>query len=232
MNKLKDKKIIVLGGTGGVGEGLVKSFLSQGADVIVLSRNQQKIDALKEYVSDIQNGKLFCLIASIDKEENILELQDLIKSNFGEIDVVVASLGGWHQGFLLKDYPMDSWLKILNDNLTSHFMAIKIFVPLLNKNGKYIHINGMGSEQHFPKAAPVLMAAAAQRSLILTLAEELKLSGQSAYEMILGFVNTRERAKHIHQLSNLYTPIEIGDYIGEQIIDNNSLITTHYLKSK
>jgi hypothetical protein len=58
--------------------------------VIVLSRSQQKIDDLKAYILDIQNGKLFSFLAFIDKEENILEVQNLIKSNFGEIHTVVV----------------------------------------------------------------------------------------------------------------------------------------------
>jgi NAD(P)-dependent dehydrogenase (short-subunit alcohol dehydrogenase family) len=232
MTQLRDKKIVVLGGTGGVGEGLVKSFLSQGASVIVFSRSQRKLDNLKEYVSDVASGRLFSFAAAIDKEEYISNIQDQIKSNFGEVDAVVASLGGWHQGFFIKDYPMESWFKILNDNLTSHFMAIKIFVPLLSKTGKYIHINGMGSEQHFPTAGPVLMSAAAQRSLILTLAEELKGTGQSAFELILGIVNTRERAKHSRIAGNSYSPIEIGNYIGEKILLQNDQPVIHYLAHK
>ena len=44
--KLKDKVVLVTGGTGGIGTAIVKAFLAEGAKVAFSSTRQEKIDAL------------------------------------------------------------------------------------------------------------------------------------------------------------------------------------------
>ena len=61
MAKLEGKTIVVAGGTGRVGEGLVRSFLLEGARVIVPVRSTAKDQRLRSYVEGIDTGKLVCL---------------------------------------------------------------------------------------------------------------------------------------------------------------------------
>jgi len=54
--KLKDKVVLVTGGTGGIGTAIVKGFLAEGAKVAFSSTRQEKIDALpKLSQSDIDS---------------------------------------------------------------------------------------------------------------------------------------------------------------------------------
>ena len=46
--KLDKAKVVVAGGTGGVGEGIVRAFLKQGAHVVVPSRSESKLEGLRE----------------------------------------------------------------------------------------------------------------------------------------------------------------------------------------
>jgi NAD(P)-dependent dehydrogenase (short-subunit alcohol dehydrogenase family) len=161
---LKNKKAVVLGGTGGVGEGIVKVLLKEGATVIVPTRSEHKIDKLKEYVGDVHTGKLIPYIGSVNTEESSKALAEYLMKEHKQIDIAVASLGGWHQGIPLYNYPVDQWHRILSDNLTSHFLAIKTIVPLLNSvESYYFHINGFSADQPYPMAGPVTMTAAAQK---------------------------------------------------------------------
>jgi NAD(P)-dependent dehydrogenase (short-subunit alcohol dehydrogenase family) len=224
-----EKNIVVLGGTGAVGEGLVKGFMAQGAHVTVLATSIEKIRELKNYVADVATGSLEIAPFRIENEEDVKSVQLWFEHK--KIDVVVAALGGWHQGFSIKDYSFEQWDMVYRNNLTSHFWAIKTFMPLLMDTARYIHINGMGSEQNFPKAGPVLMAAAGQRSLIATLALEEKPRGIHVHEMILGFVNTRKRME-TQIVKNSYTPLEISEYISKELIEKESETLTHYLINK
>lgn len=52
METLQNKIAVVLGGTGGVGEGIVKSLLSAGATVVVPTRTEYKMRKLKSYIGD------------------------------------------------------------------------------------------------------------------------------------------------------------------------------------
>lgn len=230
---MKTRTAVVLGGAGGVGEGIVKTLLKNNFTVIVPTRSAHKIDRLKEYVSDVKSGKLITQMTSVSNESEAEVFKNFLFDEFNQIDLGVASLGGWHQGYPVYSYPTADWTKILNDNLTSHFFAIKTIVPLLNpESGHYVHINGFSADESYPMAGPVAMTAAAQKSLILTLAKELEKTGINVHELILGPMKTRDRLKHGHGQPDWYFPEEIGDYIIQLLQKNVHDQHLHYLLSK
>ena len=233
MAALSNKTAVVLGGTGGVGEGIVKSLLAAGASVVVPTRSEYKIARLREYVGSELAANLIIRQGSVNNEESARELGEFLHKNYKSIDITVASLGGWHQGYPLYSYPLHDWERILRDNLTSHFLAIKTLVPMLNpQSGYYFHINGFSAEEAYPMAGPVAMTAAAQKSLIQTLAKEVNRTGIKVYELILGPMKTRDRIKHGHGQEDWYFPEEIGDYIRGQILMNHQDEVVHYLLHK
>lgn len=217
---LLNKVAVVAGGAGGVGEGIVRSLLENGATVVVPVRTQAKIVRLTDFVADVERGQLITLETNIGTEAGAREVSDFLIEKFrGGIDYVVASLGGWWQGLPLTAVDMSTWNRVLMNNLTSHFLAIRTLVPLLIPNrGMYIHINGFSAEQAYPNGAPVAMSAAAQKSLVLSLAEEVKPQGIRVYELILGPIQTRDRIKHqqgrkVDGMPDWLYPEDIGDYI-------------------
>lgn len=232
MNQLQEKQILVAGGTGSVGEGLVLSFMRAGATVIVPIRNTEKAAELQNYVAGMDAGSLIFVEGALDTEENALKLRDDVHRVAPNLDLAVASIGGWWQGLPLTSIRMDTWNSIIANNLTSHFLAVRAFVPLLNpKSGIYVHINGFSAEQPYPMAAPVAMMAAAQKMMALTLAQELKPTNLKVYELILGPIKTRQRLQHSKVRDNWYFPEEIGDYI-IQILQNPPKEVVHRLLEK
>jgi NAD(P)-dependent dehydrogenase (short-subunit alcohol dehydrogenase family) len=230
---METKIAVVVGGTGGVGEGIVKSLLKKEFTVVVPTRSEHKIQSLKEYTSDIETGKLIPIVGSVNNIESAEKLRKYLSGEFKSIDLVVASLGGWHQGYPITSYPLEDWNKILDNNLTSHFLAIKTLVPLLNpQKGFYFHINGFSAEGGYPMAGPVAMTAAAQKSLIQTLGKELAKTGIQVHELILGPMKTRDRLKHGHGQDDWYYPEEIGNYIINIVSKERQEKEVHYLLSK
>ncbi len=232
MNELQGKFILVAGGTGSVGEGLVLSFMRAGATVIVPIRNTEKAVESQNYVQGIGSGELLFVEGTLDTEENALKLRDDVHRIAPNLDLAVASIGGWWQGLPLTSLRMDTWNSIVANNLTSHFLAVRAFVPLLHpKTGIYVHINGFSAEQPYPMAAAVAMMAAAQKMMVLTLSEELKPTNLKVFELILGPIKTRQRLQHSKGKDNWYFPEEIGDYI-IKILQNPPKEVVHRLLEK
>lgn len=229
---MKDLTALVLGGTGDVGEGIVRSFLKHGATVIVPSRSQVKLDALRDYVGDIQAGTLKTVTGLFDTPAEAEALRDRIGQLASRVDIVVAALGGWSQGFALTDLGFDQWEQIVRNNLTTHFLAMKTFVPLLAAaSGTYVHINGQSAEGPHPGAGPVAAMSAAQRSLALTLAEELRPSEVRVHELLLPPVNTRRRISRHHDRPEWPTAEEVGDYV-VALIERNDQTVVHWIEPK
>ena len=229
---LSNKIALVAGGAGGVGEGIVRALLKANAVVVVPSRSETKLTRLRTYVADVSTGKLVTVAENISTEEGADAVRDLVRKSYGALDLVVASLGGWWQGQSLTELDLKTWNTLLTNNLTSHFLAINRFVPLLlPETGVYVHVNGFSAEQAYPKAAPVAMSAAAQKSLVASLAAELEPTGIRVYELILGPIKARDRLRHGWGKPDWYAPEEIGDYLVRLVTGTDETLV-HRLLSK
>lgn len=51
--ELDSRRVVIIGGTGGVGEGIVRAWLTDGAEVIVPSRTEERATQLQQLVGDI-----------------------------------------------------------------------------------------------------------------------------------------------------------------------------------
>ena len=80
--KLKDKVVLVTGGTGGIGTAIVKAFLGEGAKVAFSSTSQAKIDALLPKLG-AADGQVAGFVADMTKEEDIKNFVENAKAHFG-----------------------------------------------------------------------------------------------------------------------------------------------------
>lgn len=206
---IRGKKILVTGGTGGLGEGIVRSLMRQGAHLLVPTRQPEKLDSLREYVADINTGNLEGVTGSLSTPDEAQKLATVVSKKMTP-DVIVASIGGWSQEGNITEISFDSWEKVVRDNLTTHFLAMRHLSPLLRQNGTYIHVNGTSAEIAWPGAGPVAAMAAAQKSLSQTLAKENE-GRFRVRELILPPVNTR--ARQGRGRPEWPTAEEVGDFI-------------------
>lgn len=233
MKDLTGKKIIVLGATGGIGEGITRQLLRNGAIVVALSRTDEKAQRLMNYVSDIEKGEFVPLVTNIDQPENESKIiQDQLADQFGQFDGAIITIGNWGKsGIPLVEITDNMWDQAIKDNLTSHFRTVRTLIPLLKEDGALIHLSGLSADRPYPGAGLIGLTNAAKKSLILTLAAEHSYQGPRIYEIIIGPIRTRERIKLGVARNNWFNPEDIGEYSSELILGNNpaSDENLHYL---
>ncbi len=209
---MNEKKFaLVAGGTGNVGEGIVKTLLEHNYTTIVPGRSKAGLDKLASYCNHHPNLKMH--IANVSQPEPSASFFKMCATDYPPLDIFVASLGGWRQSSSIVDLSWEEWQATLEDNLSSHFLCMKYGYPLLIEDGSFIHINGMGAEAVIPKAGPTVAAAAAQMRLALTLAAEQAGGPKKVYELVLGLVNTRSRNVQLDKDHELVTPEMVANYI-------------------
>jgi len=174
MPELHDKIVLIAGGAGEVGEGLVRAFLAAGATIIVPSRSDKKLDALRERLET--DDRLVPWVGNVSSEADAAALRDWISDSVGPLDAVVAALGSWWQGAPLIEVPLDTWHRLIDMGLTAHFVLAKTFVPVLagRSGASYTLINGAGGLHPVPGSGPISVSAAAQLMLKDVLAAENK----------------------------------------------------------
>ncbi|MCU0425782.1 MAG: SDR family oxidoreductase [Candidatus Kapabacteria bacterium] len=210
--KLQKKIAIVAGGTGNIGEGIVRRYLEEGATVIVPSRTLNHLDSLQGYISDITTGNLVPYQANIGTFGGAQEFVRNVLEDHGKIDICVASIGGWWGGKTLSEMNNEEWREIMTNNLDPHFYLARAVLPSMQeaKSGTYIFMAGPGGVVPVRKSEIVAVAGTAQMKMAEAFASEMRPHGVNVYQLFIADIATRNSKRE--KTASSITPEEIGDY--------------------
>ncbi len=128
--KLKDKVVLVTGGTGGIGSAVVKAFLDEGAKVAFSSTKQEKIDKLLPELN-AKEDRVKGFVADFTKEEEIKAFVENAKAHFGTIDIVVPNAGYEGKAHPVQDMTLDLFEDTYMLNVFSVMLTMKYAAPTL-----------------------------------------------------------------------------------------------------
>ena len=129
MINFSNKKIIITGATGGIGNELVKKFVSLKGEVLATGTNQEKLGKLKKDFPSIETIKF-----DISKHSEIESFIEQASSKLNGLDILVNNAGITLDNLSLR-MKSDEWQKVIEINLTSTFFASKYALKkMLKKN--------------------------------------------------------------------------------------------------
>jgi len=140
MMNLENKKIIITGATGGIGNSIVKKLSESGAKILATGTRLEKLEELK---SKFKNTDI--LKFDISKGEEIEEfIENATKKLGGGLDCLINNAGITQDNLAIR-MNIDEWKKVIDINLTSTFLLSKFAVKkmLKNKYGKIINITSV-----------------------------------------------------------------------------------------
>tara|TARA_B100001564_G_scaffold310217_1_gene281741 strand:- start:9 stop:746 length:738 start_codon:yes stop_codon:yes gene_type:complete len=140
MINLKDKKIIVTGASGGIGNSIVEQLNNSGAKILATGTKIEKLEELKSKYKNINILKFD--ISQSDKIEEFVE--NATKELDGSLDCIVNNAGLTQDNLAIR-MSFDEWKKVIDVNLTSTFLLSKFAIKkmLKNKSGKIINITSV-----------------------------------------------------------------------------------------
>tara|TARA_A100001015_G_C14931780_1_gene688753 strand:+ start:609 stop:1343 length:735 start_codon:yes stop_codon:yes gene_type:complete len=139
MKDLKDKKIIITGASGGIGNSIVDKLYQCGANILASGTRIEKLEQLKS-----KFGKIKILKFDISQSEKIEEFIDKASNELGGLDCIVNNAGITQDNLAIR-MNIDEWKKVIDINLTSTFLMSKFAIKkmLKNKNGKIVNITSV-----------------------------------------------------------------------------------------
>ena len=103
-HSMKDKIVIITGGSRGIGLETTKDLLRQGATVIIASRNADQANkAIETIQNDSQKARCEFMHLDLTDYENINQFVEKIKSKYGKIDILINNAGSCFRTFELTD---------------------------------------------------------------------------------------------------------------------------------
>lgn len=202
--------LLVIGASGDVGQGVVEKALGKGWTVAAAGRTEEKLLALDKRLGSPKNLRL--VPGDIGDESGATALLEKAKASLGTIDAVVVAVNAPNTAKPLLDWTIPEFIKLLRDNLVSHFIAAKTFIPHLADGGIFIAIGGGTADFVIAGMGHLSIVQAAERMMIRALAKEHRGKTTHLRElMIISMVNgasTRQQAA-----ADWLTDTEIGEHI-------------------
>jgi len=131
---LKDKVVMVTGGAGGIGRAIAERFAGQGAKVVV---NDIDVESIAEVVDAIaaSGGTASAAVADVSDSFSVGEMVDAAMDQYGRIDVLVNNAGITSP--MLHFFEADEawWRRIIDVNLTGHFVVSHPVARIMAKQG-------------------------------------------------------------------------------------------------
>ena len=136
---LKNKKVLITGATGGIGNSLVEKFNSLGAIVVASGTNEEKLYNLQKKFSNVYVEKF-----KLDEHNKIEKFIEKIDQKLEGLDILVNNAGITLDNLSIR-LTEENWKKVLDINLTSTFLMCKFAIRkmLKKKYGKIINITSI-----------------------------------------------------------------------------------------
>ncbi|WP_350342190.1 SDR family oxidoreductase [Limosilactobacillus fermentum] len=139
---LKDQVVVVTGAVGGMGTKFTEDFAAQGANVVLMDLNEEKLNSWSKELADRYGVKTLPIVANSTKEDEVNAAVDKVVATFDKIDILVNTAAILRFS-PLEDLSVDEWRTAVDINLTGYFITSQAFGKQMikQKSGNMVHIS-------------------------------------------------------------------------------------------
>jgi len=191
MFDFSDQRVIVTGGTRGIGAGVAEAFLRAGASVIaVYSSNDAAAEAFQKKNEPFAK-RLDVRKCDVSSSQAVKDLFHDLDANYPSLEVLVNN-SGVRQDAVAALMTDEQWKKVLEVNLSGTFYMCREIIPRLmsNRFGRIINISSLGADLGFQGQANYAASKAGQMAMTRSLAKEVAKKGITVNCVSPGFIDT------------------------------------------
>lgn len=193
MSPLASRRVLVTGGTRGIGRAVALACVEAGASVVVCGRDRGTVDEavadLSRVAADRVDG-IPCDVTCVDALERAL---DLVESRFGPLTTLIHAAGVLGSIGPLVETPPEAWWEAVRINLFGTFLAARQGCRRLVRNGggRVVLFSGGGAATPFPRYSAYACSKSGVVRLAETLALEMEGTGVEVNAIAPGMVATQ-----------------------------------------
>lgn len=129
MNSMKNKAIVILGASSGIGEATVKLLASKGAKLVIASRREEKLKALAESLPGCEVAYKTADVSNFDEVKAVI---DMAMERYGRVDVLYNNAGIMPTAPLIEARH-NEWRQLLDINIMGVLNGISAVLPIMVK---------------------------------------------------------------------------------------------------
>lgn len=230
------KRVLITGGSQGIGKAAALKFAAAGAKVAILARTESDLDLAANEIEVASGKRPLVLVGDVSNYDVMVSCFDKLISNFGGLDIIVNSAGiNNPKGTIATD--ISEWKEVIDINLTGVFICCKLAAQIMSKQGYGNIINISSVQSRNGGRSPQYSASKAgvegiTRSLSREMAKyNVRVNSLAPAGTETNFAQkywsegTREGLIKQSLVGRVATPEEVADPILFLASDNSSYVT-------
>lgn len=189
--RLDGKSALITGGSQGLGKGMALKFAEAGADVAIIARNQEQLDAAKTEIETVGNGQVITISCDLMNPAATAEAYATAESALGKIDILINNAGTSKAGPFLSISDQE-WHDDFELKLFAAIRLARLALPAMQarKWGRIINVLNIGSKAPAANGAPTAVARAAGLALTKVLANTGARDNVLVNALLVGFIKS------------------------------------------
>lgn len=186
---MKDKIVVVTGGSNGIGKNIVESFLSEGSKVYFIDIDKERAEKITSKYKNV-----IYYSGDIADENTLKEFVNTVLSKHNKIDYLINNACITKKG-ILSNCSYDDFNYVLKVGVTAPYMLSKLFMNNFNEGGAIVNISS--TRAYMSQEDTESYTAAKGGITALTHALSISLAGKVRVNSISpGWIETEENVKH------------------------------------
>jgi len=189
---MKDKVVIITGGTSGIGKALAEEFGRKGSRIAITGRNQTNLDQVK---SELENAgvKVLAIKADASVWDDNVRMTDLTLQYFGQIDILINN-AGINMRALFSDVDLGVLKKVMDINFWGSIYATKACLPhIMKSKGSVLGISSIAGYRGLPGKTAYSTSKFALQGFLEVLRTEMLKEGVHVMTVCPGFTASNIR---------------------------------------
>ncbi|MEX3314286.1 SDR family oxidoreductase [Sulfitobacter sp. PS-8MA] len=139
--ELRDKRILVTGGSDGIGKHICLKLAATGARLAILGRNAERLAAVAEACKKAGAPEALPLTCDLQDPAAIADVAAQMRDSFGGLDILINNAGIWHKAGPLDTIAPEMLQATVQTNLTGLMQMTQALLPDLRENDAAIILN-------------------------------------------------------------------------------------------
>jgi len=193
---MKDKVVIITGGSSGIGKALAQEFGSKGSKIIITGR---RLEPLQEVASLLKQSGIETMLiqADVSKEDDNKKMAEEVLKRYGKIDILINNAGVSMRA-LFNDVDLEVIKKVMDINFYGVLYATKYCLPSIIENkGSVIGISSIAGYRGLPGRAGYSASKFALQGFLEVLRTEMIPTGVHVLTASPGFTASNIRKESL-----------------------------------
>lgn len=165
---------VITGGAGGLGKAAAARIIAEGGKVVLWDLNPEALESVAQEV-----GAAGFIALDVSKLDEVSAAAKKSAEILGKIDILIASAGITGATVPVWEFPVDSWLKVMDINLNGLFYCNREIIPFMLENGygRIVNVASVAGKEGNPNASAYSASKAGVIGFTKSLGKELATKG-------------------------------------------------------